>query len=317
MSLLNLFMVLAATAEGGTAPGLSVAPGIECPSRSQLQRALDERFGPGKPGPDGGALLEVLRDDAGQLTVRLSTSSATSVAEKTFDAHVGSCAEVARTIALLTESWLRDLATPPELPPSAPDAGPPAKEVVIETNKVMGDQERPHALTLRLAGEAVVGNQVGVGGTVAVDVALSQRFGVGAELTVLGPVASADSGGGTVMVQRQEAALLATYALVAPASSRSPTVAALLGATVLRYAARAGGYPQSGNPTGIEPGLIFGLRGTLLIFQGFFVYGELDGHAVPKTLRFQVVEAAGSSATLVTQPPFWGSFSLGIGLHLL
>jgi hypothetical protein len=316
MGFLALLMALAAAPAGG-APQLFVAEGIECPSRAQLQSALDERFTAARlEGSERTALLELLRDSTGQLTVRLSTSTARSVTEKTLDAHVGSCAELARTIALLTESWLRDLAAAPE-PPTTPDAGSPTKVVVIETKKVVPEQERFHALSLRLAGDAVVGNEIGVGGTLAVDVSLTKRFGVGAELTVLGPLSNTDSGGGTVTVQRQEAALLATYVLAAPASSRSPAVAVLLGATILRYSARAGGYSQSGNPTGIEPGLIFGLRGTLRIFKGFFVYGELDGHAVHNTLHFQVLEAAGSSATLVTQPLFWGSLSLGVGLHLL
>jgi len=55
----------------------------------------------------------------------------------------------------------------------------------------------------------------------------------------------------------------------------------------------------------------------LPIFKGFFAYGELDGNAIANAVDFHVTEGTGAETTLATQPAFWGSLSLGVGLKFL
>jgi hypothetical protein len=331
MSLMGVLLSLSAS----TALRIHVDESIDCPSRSQLQAALDAQLGPGgtsPPSPGSSiALLELSRNGEGEFVVRLSNAAALAVAERHIRPRAGSCEDLARTIALLVSSWLRDMtaasslsATPPagahalpsREPIAAPLEGQPAA-VEARSGRVSPWRPRVPSLALGLAVEAVAGTGAALGGTATIEVSLSTVFALGAQLSVIGTTNARGSNGGSLQVDRQVGALFAALTLVAPASARSPSLALLGGATLLRYAAQAQGYPESSQATGCEPGLFLGLRGAQPIYQSLFIYGELDAHATANTLHFQVANGGGASTTLTTLPAFWPSLSLGFGADFL
>ncbi len=172
-------------------------------------------------------------------------------------------------------------------------------------------------LSLGLAISAAFAPSPAPGATATLEVSLSSLLSLGMEIAFIGSATAGDPTGGSITVDRQMGALFAALSVIAPRSEDSPAVALLAGVTLLHYSARAQGYPQSETPAGFEPGLILGARGTLPIFDRFFVYGEVDANAVANTLHFQIAEGSGTSTTLITQPVFWPSLALGVGAHFL
>jgi hypothetical protein len=335
------------------APRVRISDSLSCPSASQLLEAIDQRLGPGRVvlsenGQDRTKQevvhLEVFATEGSppgaasptafsHFTVRLTSTSARLTAEQTLDAHRGSCVELARAVALLVESWLRDMPSERDLVPLTlpPEATPPAaasqRPFPTVVHHAPRQEARTHTPLLSLSGamDAVVSTTAGLGGNVTLEVALPARFGVGARFSFLPSISGSDSLGGTVTVNRLSGTLIATYLLLPAETGLSMTL--LAGVLALHDSATASGsLTQPSAATHWQVGGLVGVRGTLAVNKVFFVYGEADGQAVLHPLNFQVCETPGMGSTclppavyttVVTQPAWWFSLSLGVGARFL
>jgi hypothetical protein len=271
--------------------------------------------------------MEVFAVEGSHFTVRLTSTSARLTAEQTLDAHRGSCVELARAVALLAESWLRDMPSEQDLvslvPPPEPAlvvAQAPAAPAITRTAPPPEHHAHTPLLTLSAAMDAVVSTTAGLGGSVTLEFALPARFGVGARFSFLPSISGSDSLGGTVTVDRLSGALIATYMLLPQRSETGPSMTVAGGGLVLHDSATAsGGLEQPAAVTHWQVGGLLGLRGIQPVSKLLFVYGEADGQLVPHPLNFQVREDPSSPVytTLVTQPAWWFSLSLGVGARFL
>jgi hypothetical protein len=226
---LVLTLVLAAGAAQAEPPPLhfSLDRGVTCPSVAQLGRALDHRLGWGVASEgspvEGARSLRLSLQEVDLLRIVLSAGPGAPPSQRTLAIHSAECRELADTVALLTEAWLRELTwgeiAPPEpLPPPVPP--PPVPVVIVppppaETKAEHNEPAVP--LTLRLAGSGLLFFNAGSPGVqfggfgVALDLeaSLGPRFGAGLEaawdaplFAVLGP---SDSPTGSITVERASA----------------------------------------------------------------------------------------------------------------
>jgi hypothetical protein len=330
-------------------PRVQISDSLSCPSASQLLEAMDQRLGPGRVvlsenGQDRTKQeilhLEVFATEGSppvggstpvlsHFTVRLTSTSARLTAEQTLDAHRGSCVELARAVALLVESWLRDMPSerdlvPLTLPPEAAPTAASQHPFPTVVHQAPRQEARPHTPRVSLSGavDAVVSTTAGLGGDVTLEVALPARFGVGARFSFLPSISGSDTLGGSVTVNRLSGALLGTYLLLPAETGLSMTL--LAGVIGLHDSATASGsLTQPAAATHWQVGGLLGVRGTLAVAKAFFVYGEADGQAVLHPLNFQVCESTDPEgrclqySTVVTQPAWWFSLSLGVGARFL
>jgi hypothetical protein len=346
MTLAPLLGLLLAASPAAEAPlHVQIADSLSCPSAAQLLEALDQRIGPGRAilGGEGQgmALMEVFAAQGSYFTVRLTSTSAHMTAEQTLDSHRGSCVELARAVALLAESWLRDMPSERDLvglvpPDAASRPKPPVAATVVRpfTDGLSPSSRTPGAqatsssehqgyspqLSLSLSLDAVVSTTTGLGTTVGVEVSLPARFGIGARFALLPTLSESDPQGapGTVTVDRFSAELIATYLLLPQKAETGPSAAVVAGVLGLRAASQSFGYPQNGAVTQWQPGGLVGGRGSWTVSKPLFLYGEADFQLVPQPLNFQVLAPNGQVYyTVVTQPAWWISLSLGVGARFL
>jgi hypothetical protein len=229
-----LTLVLAAgAARAEPAPlRFSLDRGVTCPSAAQLSHALDHRLGWGvaSEGPpvEGARSLRLSLESADLLRIVLSASPGSPPSQRTLAIHPSECRELADTVALLTEAWLRELTwsevapleplpPPPPVPPMVvappPPVAPPPKAE---------KRESAVPLTLRLAGSALLffnagssGTQFGgFGAALDLEAGLGPRFGVGLEgawdaplFAAVGPIENSAS----VTVDRASASIYGRY----------------------------------------------------------------------------------------------------------
>ena len=121
-------MSRAASASPPEAPPVWVqaASALECPAPESVLSALRQRLGVERvrtdEAPSRALLLQVERHGSHGVSVRLSQAGLTII-ERTLDVEVAECAELADTMALVTDSWLPIAAAPPE--PDPPALTPP------------------------------------------------------------------------------------------------------------------------------------------------------------------------------------------------
>jgi hypothetical protein len=326
-ALLTAFLLTAAAPATDAALHVQVADTLSCPSAAQLIEALDQRLGPGRAilgeKAPGVAVMEVFAAEGTRFTVRLTSTSARLTAEQTLDAHRGSCLELARAVALLAESWLRDMPkekdlvglTPPPEPEAAAPRPLPQPAVVRTTPQPEHHGYVPH-LTIMASADWVVSTSNGLGVTGIFEVALPvPRLSVGAEFSLL-PQLSGTSGtgsqAGTITVSRYCGALTASYLLLpmSPGTGLSLVAGLLL---LVTPADATGSFALITPKTAWEFGGEVGVRFSLPFpSKQVFLYGEADGQFVPQRLNFQVDEV-----TIVAQPNWWLSFSGGLGWRFL
>jgi hypothetical protein len=342
----SLLLTAAPVAEGPL--HVQIADSLSCPSAAQLLEALDQQLGPGRAvlGGDGRgvALLEVFSAEQGAnpigsyFTVRLTSTSAHLTAEQMLDAHRGSCVELARAVALLTQSWLRDmpsekdlvgLTPPPEpVPPSAPPSA-----VVRTAPRPAERPTSPPRFSLSGGVGGVVSTTSGFGADATFEVALPARFGAGLRVSYLPPLSGSGSVSGpnplngTVTVNRLSGALLVTYLFLPPKSETSLSLGAVAGGLILfDWAQSSGDLIQPSAKTHWQLGGLLGLRLFQPISRSFFFYGEADWQLVPHPLTFSVCDIPlnneetcppSSNIILVTQQAWWVSLSVGLGWRFL
>jgi hypothetical protein len=226
-------LVLAAGAARAEPPPLrfELDRRVSCPSAAQLGRALDHRLGPGvaSEGPpvEGSRSLRLSLESGDLLRIVLSAGPTTPPSRRTLAIHPGECRELADTVALLTEAWLRELSwtelAPPE-PPPAPVPPPPIPPAIPppppEKPPPPAQKHEPAVpLAFRLAGSGLLffnpapqGVQWGgFGAALDVELNLGPRFGVGLEAAWDAPLFAAvgitGAGGatGSITVERASA----------------------------------------------------------------------------------------------------------------
>ena len=337
-----LGLLLAASPAAEAPLHVLIADSLSCPSAAQLLEALDQRIGPGRAilggGGQGVAVMEVFAAQGSYFTVRLTSTSAHLTAEQSLDSHRGSCVELALAVALLVESWLRDMPSERDLvglvPPdvgshpkaaAAPAVVKPVPDDLSPASHTPGAQATPSSgyslqLSLSLSLDAVVSTTTGLGTTAGLEVSLPAGFGIGARFALLPSLSENDPQGaaGSVTVDRFAGELIATYLLLPQKSETGPSAAMVAGLLALRAASQSFGYPQNGSATQWQIGGVVGGRGSWTVSKPFFLYGEVDLQGVPQPLNFQVLAPSGQAYyTVVTQPAWWISLSLGVGARFL
>jgi hypothetical protein len=350
MTLAALLGLLLAASPAAEAPlHVLIADSLSCPSAAQLLEALDQRIGPGRAilggGGQGVAVLEVFAAQGSYFTVRLTSTSAHLTAEQSLDSHRGSCVELALAVALLVESWLRDMPSERDLvglvPPdvashsraaAAPAVVKPVPDDLSPVSRTPGAQATASSehqgysfqLSLNLSLDAVVSTTTGLGATAGLEVALPAGFGIGARFALLPSLSENDPQGaaGYVTVDRFAGELIATYLFLPQKSETGLSAAGVVGLLALHAASQSFGYPQNGSATQWQIGGVVGGRGSWTVSKPFFLYGEVDLQGVPQPLNFQVRAPDGPDGkkvyyTVVTQPAWWISLSLGVGARFL
>jgi hypothetical protein len=277
----------AARAEPQQTLRYSLERGVTCPSSAQLNRALEHRLGPGvafEGAPlEGTRSLRLSLEGGDLLRIVFSAGPGLPPSHRTLAIHPGECRELADTVALLAEAWLRQLTwseiVPSEPPPPAPPepSTPPPRPIRKVAAPPAHEREPAFPLTLRLAGSGLLfvnagspGVQYGgLGGAFELEVGLGSRFGAGLEAAWDAPLFAAlglQSGGtylGSVTVDRANASAYGRLSFH-PAGEVGLAVLAGLRATHLQ-------------PTAVGP-FLQGSRQAPFWYPGFWLGGEVDQH---------------------------------------
>jgi len=232
-----------------------VPDGFDCPTAGQLRAAFAKRI--------GSAPFAVGQSSAGEASISLAQLPEGVALELRYQVRgpvtrrllplgQGTCADLAESIALIADGWLR------ELPRSAATSLAPATEAVSPAMPPSANSTTAgrQALSLRLGGGALLGSDARVGpeGTLAVDVSIFRGLGMALFFAILEDAGArqtlADGSDASVTVGRQTVALAARYAF-APESDSGPRVFAGLALEVLEP--RASGYTLDRSSTEVVP----------------------------------------------------------------
>lgn len=318
-----------------------------CPSAEEVRSALATCFGAsrvalGVPGPGELGLTLTAQGEVLQLELRdltdLTAEAPRPPTRRRLPLAQGTCTDVAQTIALLVDAWLRDLpwhgvgflseaalavplVLPPPIPEPPPPPNPPAKPVPPSR-----DYQLPYwlgPLTVRLSGGVGFPDDAATAsssGTLAAEVGIFERYGGGVFFSVQGDLAATDYNSGIagtqVSAHRQTFGFTGRYSLVNQDQNGLRFYAGLL---LQRIGAQSTGYSTDGNFTIVNPAGMLAvqwqqnLTHTLALFaQGAFAFA-------PQT-QLQVIEApnqaSGTATNVLTIQPVWLDLSVGIAVRL-
>jgi hypothetical protein len=265
-------------------------------------------------------------------TVRIQVSTTPSVFEARRDIVAGSghCDELAQTIVLMLDAWLRDLPemarespTPPDSAPMAqnpsePPLGSPQPEGQLVAAYVVGaatETERGLGFALYFGADAYV-NATATGAlTFGADLRLSERVGVEAIASLIQALTVQDSGYGSIAVQRQLFGALALVGLWR-APGNLPSFDALGGLVLWHGVAQSLGYPTSVSRELFDPGLMLGARAQQRLWERVRLQGQVAVVGLFRAYDLQVNTPGGEVVTPVVLQRFALDVSIGVQVQI-
>jgi hypothetical protein len=329
-SVVGAALWFAAHAEGGgEAIHWKIAPGVSCPTRTQLQSAYTRESAshPAFLGTEMVVSVSVDRPSRDTLRLQLSTAPSVFQAHRDIVAGDGRCDELAQTVAILLDAWLSDL---PELtreseatadpPPPAPARAKPvpaaADGSLVAVRAKATPQPTEHGLGFALyaGADAFAGSTTAAAVTFGADLRLSRRVAVEATASLIQNLTIQDSGNGSIGVRRQLFGALAAVTLYQPRPSL-PSLDAVGGVVLWHGNAWSSGYPASHSRELYDPGLMLGARARQKLWGELFLQGQVAAVGLLRSYGLEVGRPSGETVTLAVLPRLALDLSLGVGVQ--
>ncbi len=327
-TVLSFLLSAVAGAEKPNGVSWRVEPGVGCPTSVQLQAA----FGSHQDlhGGRDRVVAEVVLDrpTGGILGVRVVTFTDPpfDVRREIRTREDSSCHELAETVALLVDAWLRGL---PELAPRAvatqgePTRNPaPAPNRAAEAPTASVKQSpsprapakrHPPFVGLALGGGALVGSVSAPAMSLGIDVRISPRFGVTASGTWIGDASVFDPPFGSVFLQRQLFELEGTMRLTHLGGF---SLHVLTGPVLWHGRAESLGYPATRSADLLDPGLVAGARLEQHLIGALRLRGQLGGVALARSYSLSIDHPGQGPSTVGLLRNFALQASLGAAIDL-
>jgi hypothetical protein len=316
----------------GTPPiAWTVDPGLTCPTEAQLESAYrgEAASRTESSPPDLVVSVEITPSAGGVVRVALAAEPLGLKAEREIDAHRNRCEDVALTVAILVDAWLRDLpetSTPLAAPETvtggeAPMAAPLTQ--ATEVSAVVRPSPRPSklGLDLRVAGGLWIasGAAVAPSVTVSAELDVSSLLGVALFASFQGNLSVDDAPAGSLLLHQQLFGALATFAIpgMNRLGVRGLTASVLAGVVLWHGTAQSFGYPISTSSEQLRPGLTAGGRLEQRIAGPLFLDLQTSFIFLNRSLNLEIDRLGGTTATLATLPTFALDVSLGMGIKVL
>ena len=327
LALVVLASLAPASATAAPVLRVSLPEGLACPSPDELLQSLSRRFGADRVAagqPSGNELGLSLAQLPDELEIDLVSKPGGAPFRRRLPAREGSCADLAETIGLLVDAWLRDLPwhgvgflrdVPETVRPGPPESAARPVPVTPAVTPPLSPGRRD-ALTLRLGGGASLGSDAtnfGPEVTLSADVSVLGGLGAAVFATELENASATDRLSSTatasISAHRQVFALAARYAFFAQ-DANGPRVFA--GVALQAFESRSSGYTLDPSNFELVPaGFVAGLW-QLRISGNLSAYAQLSATIGPK-IDFDV-SLGGVPRPVLSLPPAWFDGTLGLAL---
>ncbi len=329
LALVLLAMLVPASAAAAPVLRVSLPRGLVCPSPDELLGSLSRRFGADRIAlgqPSGNELGLSLAAPPGALDLELVSKPGEPPYRRHLTLEEGSCGDLAETIGLLVDAWLRELPwhgagflrdVPEVVRPGASESAVRQGPVTSALSPASPPTRR-RSLTLRLGGGASLGSDatnLGPEGTLSADLGLLGGFGAAVFASELENASATErlssTTTGSISARRQVFTLAARYAFAADEESGLRLFA---GAAIEAFEARSSGYSVSTNSPNLQlapAGFIAGLW-QQRIWRRLSGFAQLSATIGP-SVDFDVTEG-GIQHHALSLPP--GRFDLSVGLAL-
>ncbi len=306
---------------------VSFPDGLACPDPAAVLASLTTRFGASRiaPGRASGAELSLsLISLPGALELDLMGEPGDPSLRRRLPLATGSCSDVAETIGLLVDAWLRDLPWHGAgFLPDVPAVEPAGMEMAIvsrpaEPLAVTRPFLEPSGLTLRAGGAASLGSDAtgfGPEASLSADLEFSHGLGLTLSIALLENSGTEErlSNGLTagISASRQVFALAPRYAFFRDAG-RGPRV--LAGLAVEAFEAHASGFSSDGSRAVFNPAGFLGFLWQEQIWTRVSAYAQLSAVLGPP-LNLEIA-TPGASQPVLALPFGWFDLSLGLAVRL-
>jgi len=334
LALVVLASLAPASATAAPVLRVSLPEGLACPSPDELMKSLSQRFGADRVAagqPSGNELGLSLAQLPDALEIDLVSKAGEAPYRRRLPSGEGSCTDLAETIGLLVDAWLRDLPwhgvgflrDVPEVARPGPSEsafrrGPGTQPAPLAKAKDAEAAHRRDVLTLRLGGGASLGSNAtnfSPEVTLSADVALLRAWGGGLGAAVFATAALENASAtdrlttATIRASRQLLTLAARYAFT-PGNGNGPRVFAGLALQALE--SRSSGFTLDPSTFEVAPaGFVAGLW-QLRITGNLSFYGQLSATIGPP-IDFKISQG-GVPRTVLSLPPAWFDGSIGLAL---
>jgi len=325
LALTTLALLLPARAAALPLLRVSFSAGLSCPAPGAVLEALTARFGASRIAlgqPTGTELGLSLAQAPAALELDLVGEPGDPPYHRRLPLDEGSCSELAETIALLVDAWLRDLPWHgagflPDVPAVEPvEAGSALATGQTAEVAVQPPFLRLAGLELRIGGGASLGSDatgLGAEATLSADLDFSHGLGLALFASLLQNASAADplasSGGASISVSRQVFALAPRYAFFGR-EERGPRLFA--GLALEAFEGHANGYSFDTSSTVFNPAGFLAFLWQERIWGRLSAYAQLSAILGPR-LAFDV---AGAAQPVLALPFGWFDLSAGLSVRL-
>ena len=279
---------------------LDLPANLDCPRTADLLTALAERFGPeslaeGRAGGGELGLSIVQFPDA--LELELSEGPGAPPTRRWLPFTEGSCGDMAQTITLLVDAWVRDLrdhrggvfgalvAEPAEPTVPVASATPAASPAPAAVQPPAPATFGPGALNLWLGGGGSIGgdgSELGPEARLSADLTLYRRFGVALLASALEDTAVQDEalGGGTISTHRQTLSLAGRYSLV---GDEATGLRLFVGLALQTFEAHSSDFSNTTANVEVVPGVLLSALWQQHLYKRLSAFAQLAATVGPET----------------------------------